>query len=117
MWRKETEYIDGRTGEHIVHLLNLVTGGEHKIQIQLAPDACQHCTRAFPKDDFSAINPKAIVEDHLAMLNANHDAVMAHAAKHGLMVRVGEQSSLVPQGHRVVQSGRDRFLHLPRKTA
>jgi len=101
MWQKkaghEHDHIDGRTGVHLVRLHNPVTDGEHLLHILLGADSCPHCKRPFPKDDLDAIDPKAIVADALAMLKANHDAVVAYADKHGIHMKVANGKMRAPR--------------------
>lgn len=119
MWQKraghEHDHIDGRTGVHVVRLHNPVTDGEHLLHILLGVDSCAHCKRPFPKDDLGAVDPKALVEDALAMLKANHDAVISYAEKHGIPVKLGPNASIVPEGHKVLQHGESKLLMPPRK--
>lgn len=91
MWKKkagpEHDHIDARTGIHHIHLDNPVTGGEHHLLIPLRAETCPHCSRPHPQDDLGAVDPKAVVQEALDMLTANHKAVLDYAAKHGIHVK------------------------------
>ncbi len=107
MWQKKPghdhDHVDGRTHTHNIHLFNSVTGAEHNIHILLGVDGCPTCGRAYPKNDLGHIDPKAIVDEALAMLRENHAAVLAYAERHNIPVKVGPLHALIPDGHKLHQ--------------
>lgn len=91
-WQKKNtpqhkEFLDLRTGFHIVPLHEPDTGAEHMLQIQTGHDSCPHCGGVKPKTNLGEIDAKKIIADHIDALNLSHSNQRAYARRHGVPVR------------------------------
>lgn len=105
-------HIDGRTLQHQIHLINSVTGGEHRLQLMLRLPSCAVCRRPFPQSDLGLLDPGAALDEAMALLNPHHEAVLQYSQRHNVPILLGELASNVPAGHRLVKAA-DRRLLVP----
>lgn len=80
------QYVDTRSGMHVVRLLRKCDGHEHILQIFVGHSSCPACggiRHAAGRD----IDPKAAVDDVIRELAESHAAMLAYADKHGVKVR------------------------------
>lgn len=81
-WELKHQEVDDARGMHIMHLVNRVTGAEHKLQINLLSGKCAHCGRTNPP--LSEINPADWLRSELAALEARHELLQKYKKKHRL---------------------------------
>lgn len=91
-WQKKNtaehkEFLDLRTGMHIVPVHEPDSGAEHKLQIQTGHDSCSLCGHVKPKTNLDEIDAKKLIADELTALNLSHSNQRAYARRHGVPVR------------------------------
>lgn len=86
MYEVAEEFLDTRSGFHVVRLRRDTDGHEHLVQIAVGHSTCAACgaIRASVGRD---IDPKKAVADVIRELEASHAAMLDYAAKHGVNVR------------------------------
>ncbi len=85
MFEKHEEYIDTRSGMHVVKLRN-EAGHEHLVQVFIGHTGCPACG-AVQHSEGRDIDPQAVVERVIADLEASHRAMLDYAEKHGVPIR------------------------------
>lgn len=109
-------FIDGRTHVHHIHLFNQVTGGEHNLEILLGCPMCPTCRRPFEQSDLLGLDPASEINKALSILTFNHLALMGHAQRNSVPIRLGPLAEQVPLGHKITIHGDHRMLHTPKAT-
>lgn len=122
-WQKkpghEHDHICGRTLQHHIHLFNSVTGAEHNLHLRFGLYHCAACKRPFHHADIgsrdpSQLDPGAELEQALAMLNPNHEAILEYSKRHNVPILLGDLATTVPGSHRLVDPHGRRML-FPKK--
>jgi uncharacterized protein (UPF0212 family) len=85
MYEVAEEFVDTRSGFHVVRLRRDTDGHEHLVQVAIGHSACPACgsVRASMGRE---VDPKQVVADVIADLEASHAAMLAYAEKHGVKV-------------------------------
>jgi hypothetical protein len=86
-WQKKKEFLDLRTGMHVIHLHEPESKAEHIIQINVGHESCPHCGHVKPQTNLEAFDAHKIVAEEIELLEKNHAAATAYAAKHKVPVR------------------------------
>lgn len=122
-WQKrpghEHDHIDGRTLQHNIRLFNSVTGAEHNLHLLLKTPSCPTCNRPFAHADAGFrepgdLDPRAELEQALALLNPNHAAILEYSKRHNIPILLGDLAGTVPDGHKAINAQGRRFLIPPR---
>lgn len=87
-WQKKgQDFVDPRTGYHVIPLIEAESGAEHKLQITVGHDSCPHCGTVSPKTNLGEIDTQAIIAGEIASLNMSHGLIQEYAKKHRVAVR------------------------------
>lgn len=86
MYEVAEEFIDTRSGFHVVRLRGDADGREHLVQIAIGHRSCPACGSV--RASLGAeLDPKQVVADVIADLEASHQRMLDYAKKHGVTVR------------------------------
>lgn len=85
-YQLHSQHIDAASGMHVIDLRN-EKGHVHLAQIALLHDSCIACGHVHPKDGLDQLDPKARVEELLALLNKSHASMQDYARRHNLKVK------------------------------
>lgn len=133
-WQKrpghEHDHIDGRTLVHNIRLFNSATGAEHNLHLLLKTPCCATCRRPWSQQDYatflginpkkldpwgpSGLDPRAKLQEALALLNPNHAAILEYSKRHNIPILLGDLAGTVPDGHKAINAQGRRFLIPPR---
>lgn len=80
------QHLDTASGFHVIELRN-EKGQVHFAQISLLHESCIACGHVHPKDGLDQLDPKARVEEILALLNKSHTSMQDYARRHNLKVK------------------------------
>lgn len=88
-WIKKTgaDFLDMRTGMHVITLHDPDTGAEHKLQFFIGVECCPLCGKVPHKTETGHIDVNKHVEETISMLEENHVNQREHAKKHRVPIR------------------------------
>ena len=87
MWQKKDEFVDLRTGMHVITLTEPISAAEHKLQIEIGANSCPHCGHITPKTNLGDLDVAGHVAAEIASLRKAHADGQAYAAKHRVKAR------------------------------